>query len=546
MAQQIPFSFLGQGETFATVGLFFMDQTNVQSTNFDTGAEVTSEGGTPVTDTGICWSTNPNPTKADNFKSSGSGGLGAFTVDILDGEGLLNETTYYFRAYATNLYGEGYSSTFIKTSSYVPFITEWTTAVPNHTIELLKQLGTAPYINIDAWIDWGDGSALENISGTSSTLANNMNHEYVSAGTYEVKISGDFSCPKMRDQDELIEIKQWGTQPWKSLASAFRGADQMNCVALDVPVFNVTELNLRSGLNNMFRRGSGTGGPFTGNPTFSSWDVSGILDLSFMFNASSFNQDITSWDVSSCTEFDYMFRYCPSFNQDISSWDVSSGEDFQNMFQGASSFNFDLDSWNMSNADSISGMFSATNATNLTLGSWDLSSCDNLSNVFNGASFIPPGITSWDVSNATSFTNMFLLVTASIPDITGWNVSSATNIGDMFNLSNFNQDITGWNVSNVTNFGSLFKNNTAINQDFSTWDISNATSLWLMFDNVTTLSTANYDAMLIAWEALGPPINLSTHFGTTQYTKAPSAAATAHASLLSTYNWTIIDGGPTP
>ena len=210
MAQQIPFSFLGQGETVATLGSFFMNQENVDSTNFDTGAEVTSEGGGPVTDTGICWSTSPNPTKADNFKSSGGSGLGAFTVDILDAEGLLNETTYYFRAYATNLYGEAYSSQILKNTSFVPFITEWTTTVPNHTIELLKQIGTGDPIDINAWVDWGDGSAIENFDGTNigGSLLNNMNHTYVSAGTYEVKISGDFSCPKMIDQDELIEIKQ--------------------------------------------------------------------------------------------------------------------------------------------------------------------------------------------------------------------------------------------------------------------------------------------------------------------------------------------------
>ena len=36
-----------------------------------------------------------------------------------------------------------------------------------------------------------------------------------------------------------------------------------------------------------------------------------------------FNQDISSWDVSSVTDMEYMFRATP-FNQDISSWDVSN------------------------------------------------------------------------------------------------------------------------------------------------------------------------------------------------------------------------------
>ena len=53
---------------------------------------------TPVTARGVCWSTSPNPTIANNFTTDGTG-LGSFVSNFT---GLTIFTTYYVRAYATN------------------------------------------------------------------------------------------------------------------------------------------------------------------------------------------------------------------------------------------------------------------------------------------------------------------------------------------------------------------------------------------------------------------------------------------------------------
>jgi phosphodiesterase/alkaline phosphatase D-like protein len=68
------------------------------------GGNVIAEGDAPVTARGVCWSTAPNPTTADPFTADGSG-AGAFTGVLT---GLTPSTTYYVRAYATNLYGTVY------------------------------------------------------------------------------------------------------------------------------------------------------------------------------------------------------------------------------------------------------------------------------------------------------------------------------------------------------------------------------------------------------------------------------------------------------
>lgn len=68
------------------------------------GGNVTSQGNSPVTARGICWSTSPNPTINDTLTVDGSG-TGGFTSQMTN---LLPQTTYYVRAYATNTSGTSY------------------------------------------------------------------------------------------------------------------------------------------------------------------------------------------------------------------------------------------------------------------------------------------------------------------------------------------------------------------------------------------------------------------------------------------------------
>lgn len=71
---------------------------SITITSVVTGGTITSEGGAPVNERGICWSTSPNPTTADNKKISGSG-IGSYITSIT---GLTHSTTYYVRAYGVN------------------------------------------------------------------------------------------------------------------------------------------------------------------------------------------------------------------------------------------------------------------------------------------------------------------------------------------------------------------------------------------------------------------------------------------------------------
>jgi uncharacterized protein (TIGR02145 family) len=72
------------------------------------GGEVISEGSFPVTEKGVCWSTDNSPTvSVSGSKTLDGTGEGPFTSTII---GLTASTTYHVRAYATNNEGIAYGS----------------------------------------------------------------------------------------------------------------------------------------------------------------------------------------------------------------------------------------------------------------------------------------------------------------------------------------------------------------------------------------------------------------------------------------------------
>lgn len=80
--------------------------TDITQTTAICGGNVTADGGSPVTERGICWSTSATPTISGSHLSSGAG-LGAFTLQMT---GLASNTTYHVRAYAKNAEKVGYGN----------------------------------------------------------------------------------------------------------------------------------------------------------------------------------------------------------------------------------------------------------------------------------------------------------------------------------------------------------------------------------------------------------------------------------------------------
>ena len=99
----------GEQKTFTTNALTppsvtTEDVTNITTTSATCLGNVASDGGSTVTDSGVCWSTSENPTTS-NSKTTDGTGFGVYSSNLT---GLSQNTTYYFKAYATNSIGTAY------------------------------------------------------------------------------------------------------------------------------------------------------------------------------------------------------------------------------------------------------------------------------------------------------------------------------------------------------------------------------------------------------------------------------------------------------
>lgn len=81
---------------------------NINYTDARSGGEITSDKGFSVTERGVCWSTDVNPTIANDRSIDGQG-IGSFVSILTD---LAPGTSYFVRAYATSSQGTAYGSAF--------------------------------------------------------------------------------------------------------------------------------------------------------------------------------------------------------------------------------------------------------------------------------------------------------------------------------------------------------------------------------------------------------------------------------------------------
>ena len=262
--------------------------------------------------------------------------------------------------------------------TFHPFITTWQTTVAGESITIPVGGATGIYT-----IDWGDGNVNYGVSGDQI-------HTYDDAGTYTVRISGDFARIYLNGQqpnaDKLQSIEQWGSVRWESMRSAFQGTSSMAYRATDTP-----DLSDVISMRYMFRDAASFF-----NADLSAWDVSSVTDMRGMFyNAASFNGDLSAWGVSSVTDTRGMFMGAASFNADLSAWDVSSVTDMSHMFRNAASFNADLSAWDVSSVTAMSDMFRNTASFNANLSAWNVSRVTDMDAMFDDTRIFDQNLGMW-------------------------------------------------------------------------------------------------------------------------------------------------------
>jgi surface protein len=102
----------------------------------------------------------------------------------------------------------------------------------------------------------------------------------------------------------------------------------------------------------------------------------------------------------------------------------------------------------------------------------------------------------------------------------------------------FNQDIGNWNVENVETMESMFYGCCEFDQDLSSWKLGISRNMQKMFYGVT-LSTENYDKLLIYWASL----QVRERVFSAGNIKCSEKGKIAREILKKESYWLIVDGG---
>ena len=225
---------------------------------------------------------------------------------------------------------------------------------------------------------------------------------------------------------------------------------------------------------------------------------------------------------------------------DVQQWGTGKWSSMNKAFSGCNNLGTftATDSPDLSLVTDMSFMFTATYNFSADLHNWDTSHVTNMAYMFNDTNF-NGDIGSWNTGNVTNMVGMFKYAIDFNQDISNWDTSKVTNMGEMFvDADAFNQNISGWNTGNVTNMNYMFQNTNVFNQNLGAWDVSKVTTAINMFAG-KTLSTANYDALLIGWDAQTLRPNVTFSGGYSRYCDG----AAARANMIASDGWIITDSG---
>ena len=222
-------------------------------------------------------------------------------------------------------------------TAYAAFVTTWATSTGGETIRI-PTTGDGYHYYV-SWVEEaaGTGAGGTPVVGAAGPFTGDAVIALAKAGTYEVRISGQFPRIYFNNNEDRLKIRsieQWGDIAWSSMAYAFYGAANLVYKATDNPNLS----NVRD-LTGMWREAVLFDGDLSG------WNVSNAESTAEMFyGAAAFRgHGLAGWNVSRVTNMAGMFQQATSFDQNLGSWDVRNVTAMENLFSGSgmSQMNYD-------------------------------------------------------------------------------------------------------------------------------------------------------------------------------------------------------------
>lgn len=225
----------------------------------------------------------------------------------------------------------------------------------------------------------------------------------------------------------------------------------------------------------------------------------------------------------------------------LKGWSFNNGGDCQKLLN--------ISQWGCFNpANQANVFYGCQNLTVTATDAIDLTGVTTLQTFFRDCKALTtiPGLRYWNTGNITQFTSMFIGCDNFNEAGVGYlNTSSATLMNYMFSACyNFNNPLPNFDTSNVSTFGlqGMFNNCLVFDQDISHLVLNPGITTLVQFLTNVTLSTTNYNALLVAWASQASlPSSITLQGGGSTYSLGDPA--TAKYDLITDYSWTITDGG---
>ena len=324
-------------------------------------------------------------------------------------------------------------------------------------------------------VAWGDGSS----STITAYNQPEVVHLYAATGTYTLQITGTitgWSFNAGGDKLKVLNISKWGPL-------VIGAAGETGCF---------------SGCSNLtISPGVLAGSPVTPDTT--------SLFACFVDCTSLNSTNVSTWDVSTVQDISYMFRNCSSFNVDMSSWDTSAVESMINTFERCSSFNNGDPSnagavpftWNTNAVIDMSNMFIYCTAFNQTItlvgavGPVDMTNMLEGCSIFNNGDTLNAGLHAFTLPPVTSVAYLFLNCPVFNQTIVFGDTALLANVvsmcegatlfnnGAVGNVGGIDMDFGG--ASNILFADAIFTSCTSFNQTVTFGNTNTITGMSLMF-----------------------------------------------------------------
>ena len=274
------------------------------------------------------------------------------------------------------------------------FITRWNLA---GTTTLSFGTATSGTVNY-TWKEVSPGTASGSGSFSGNTLTiNGLPSTTIDLSIFPTNFQRINISNNQPTSHRLLDVIQWGTTAWTSMANAFFGCSNLNITATDIP--NLTSVTR---MEQMFQSCA----KLTTVPNINSWNTAGVTVMTSLFNGcSSFNQNIGSWNTAKVVSMQNMFARAGSFNQNIGGWNTAALTRTSGMFEGASSFNQNISGWNTAAVTMMDKMFQWATSFNQNLGNWKLNASVDMRNMLDncgmGCSNYSATLVGWNANPST-------------------------------------------------------------------------------------------------------------------------------------------------